>query len=176
MPSLEPSHAVRTRSNLLGISIAPLLEALNRQQALIFCVGNVQWADLSAIGLFALSYANNGISAFLAATVFGLGIVYFWPTMLGVTAERFPRGGAFLLGLMGCVGNLAVATNLFVMGGTNNGTGNVTPAAQYNFYVDPEAAKIVIAAGFPLKLVYWSLCLRSSIFGDAMLQRKLFGN
>jgi hypothetical protein len=74
-------------------------------------------AVLSAIGLFALSFANDGISAFLAATVFGLGIVYFWPTMLGVTAERFPRGGAFLLGLMGCVGNLAVATNLFVMGG-----------------------------------------------------------
>jgi hypothetical protein len=37
--------------------------------------------------------------------------------MLGVTAERFPKGGAFLLGLMGCVGNLAVAAILPVMGG-----------------------------------------------------------
>ena len=44
--------------------------------------------------------------------IYGLGIVYFWPTMLGVTAERFPRGGAFLLGLMGCVGNLAIAAIL----------------------------------------------------------------
>jgi fucose permease len=74
-------------------------------------------ATLSAIGLYWLSFANNGMTAFLAATVFGLGIIYFWPTMLGVTAERFPKGGAFLLGLMGCVGNCAVATNLFVMGG-----------------------------------------------------------
>lgn len=72
---------------------------------------------LSALGLVALSYAFNGTSAFLAATVYGLGIVYFWPTMLGVTAERFPKGGAFLLGLMGCVGNLAVAINLYVIGG-----------------------------------------------------------
>ncbi len=74
-------------------------------------------AVLSGLGLVALSFAYDGPTAFMAATVFGLGIVYFWPTMLGVTAERFPKGGAFLLGLMGCVGNLAVAINLYVIGG-----------------------------------------------------------
>ena len=36
--------------------------------------------------------------------------------MLGVTAERFPTGGPFLLGLMGCVGNLAIAAILPIMG------------------------------------------------------------
>ena len=36
----------------------------------------------------------TGLAAFAAATVFGVGIAYFWPTMLGVTAERFPKGGA----------------------------------------------------------------------------------
>jgi fucose permease len=72
---------------------------------------------LSAIGLFSLSYAFNFLTAFLSATIFGLGIVFFWPTMLGVTAERFPKGGAFLLGIMGCVGNLAVAANSYVIGG-----------------------------------------------------------
>ena len=65
-------------------------------------------AVLSAIGLYALSFAYDFTTAIAAATIFGLGIVYFWPTMLGVTAERFPRGGAFLLGLMGFVGNLAI--------------------------------------------------------------------
>jgi MFS family permease len=65
-------------------------------------------AILSAFGLYALSFAYDFKTAIAAATIFGLGITYFWPTMLGVTAERFPRGGAFLLGLMGCVGNLAI--------------------------------------------------------------------
>jgi MFS family permease len=73
-------------------------------------------AILSAVGLYALSFANSPVTAFAAATVYGLGIVYFWPTMLGVTAERFAKGGAFLLGLMGCVGNLAIAGILPIMG------------------------------------------------------------
>jgi MFS family permease len=73
-------------------------------------------AVLTAIGLYLLSFANNATTAFTYATIYGLGIVYFWPTMLGVTAERFPRGGAFLLGLMGCVGNLAIAIILPYMG------------------------------------------------------------
>jgi inosine-uridine nucleoside N-ribohydrolase len=60
---------------------------------------------------------------------------------------------------------------LFVMGGTKDGQGNVTPAAEYNFYVDPEAAKIVMAAGFPLTLVDWNLCLRQAVFSDADLQQ-----
>jgi len=38
---------------------------------------------------------------------------------------------------------------LYVMGG---GDGNITPAAEYNFFVDPEAARIVLNAGFPLTL------------------------
>ncbi len=77
-------------------------------------------ALLSAVGLFALSYASDFKTAVAAATIYGLGIVYFWPTMLGVTAERFPRGGAFLLGLMGCIGNLAVGVAQPLMGRAND--------------------------------------------------------
>jgi MFS family permease len=77
-------------------------------------------ALLSAIGLFLLSFAYDFTTAIAAATIYGLGIVYFWPTMLGVTAERFPRGGAFLLGLMGCIGNLAVGTAQPLMGRVND--------------------------------------------------------
>jgi MFS family permease len=73
-------------------------------------------AFLTAVGLYLLSTADSKYTAFAYATIYGLGIVYFWPTMLGVTAERFPKGGAFLLGLMGCVGNLAVAVVLPIMG------------------------------------------------------------
>jgi MFS family permease len=77
-------------------------------------------AVLSMIGLYALSFAYDFKTAVAAATIYGLGIVYFWPTMLGVTAERFPRGGAFLLGLMGCVGNLSVGVSQPVMGRIND--------------------------------------------------------
>jgi MFS family permease len=77
-------------------------------------------ALLSAIGLYALSFAFNFSTAIAAATIYGLGIVYFWPTMLGVTAERFPRGGALVLGLMGCVGNLAIGVVSPWMGGIND--------------------------------------------------------
>jgi MFS family permease len=73
-------------------------------------------AVLSAAGLYWLSFASNAVTAFAAATVFGVGIAYFWPTMLGVTAERFPKGGALLLGLMGSVGNLAISQALPQMG------------------------------------------------------------
>jgi MFS family permease len=77
-------------------------------------------AVLSAIGLFALSFAFNKPTAIGAATIYGLGIVYFWPTMLGVTAERFPKGGAFLLGIMGCVGNIAIGIVSPWMGSVND--------------------------------------------------------
>lgn len=73
-------------------------------------------ATLSGVGLYLLSTATTPLTVFAFATIFGFGIAYFWPTMLGVTAERFPRGGAWLLGLMGCAGNLSIAAVLPVMG------------------------------------------------------------
>jgi MFS family permease len=54
--------------------------------------------------------------AFVAATVFGVGKTYFWPTMLGITSEQFPRGGALLMNLMGGCGMLASAVILPIMG------------------------------------------------------------
>lgn len=60
--------------------------------------------------------------------------------------------------------------HLWIMGGTDNGVGNVTPAAEYNFYVDPEAAKIVLAAGFDVSIVTWTLTLQDGLAPDGHLQ------
>lgn len=74
-------------------------------------------AILSAIGLYWLSIVNTPVQAFMAATVFGVGKTYFWPLMLGVTSERFPKGGPLALAVIGGTGNLAVAFVLPLMGG-----------------------------------------------------------
>lgn len=60
---------------------------------------------------------------------------------------------------------------LFVMGGTNNSIGNVFPLSEYNFFVDPEAARIVFQAGFNLRLVTWDVCLQDSLVTRPELER-----
>ena len=70
----------------------------------------------AAFGLLALSYANSPVTALLAATVWGTGVCYMWPTMLATASERFPRGGALLMGLMGTAGTLSIQFVLPLMG------------------------------------------------------------
>ena len=71
---------------------------------------------LASIGLLLLSVANSKITALLAATVWGTGVCYMWPTMLASASERFPRGGALLIGLMGTAGTLSIKFVLPAMG------------------------------------------------------------
>src|SRR5262245_14729845 len=88
----------------------PLSHFLSPMGLLAIC------ALLSALGLYGLSLASSVTQVFAAATLFGVGKAFFWPVMLGVTSERFPKGGALLLAIMGGTGNLAVAFVLPVMG------------------------------------------------------------
>jgi MFS family permease len=70
----------------------------------------------AALGLLLLSVANSPLTGLLAATVWGMGVCYMWPTMLGAASERFPRGGALLMGLMGTGGTLSIYFVLPQMG------------------------------------------------------------
>jgi purine nucleosidase len=45
-----------------------------------------------------------------------------------------------------------------VMGGAPCCEGNVTPAAEYNIWCDPEAARVVMSSGLPVEMVGWHLC------------------
>jgi hypothetical protein len=64
----------------------------------------------------ALAAANSPVMGILAATVWGTGVCYMWPTMLATASERFPRGGALLMGLMGTAGTLSIRFVLPMMG------------------------------------------------------------
>jgi len=70
----------------------------------------------AGIGLYLLSLANSPVLAFAAATVWGIGVCYMWPTMLGIVSERFPRGGAMAMGLMGFAGGMSIQFVLPQMG------------------------------------------------------------
>lgn len=71
---------------------------------------------LASIGLVALSIADSPVTGVLAATVWGCGVCFMWPTMLATASERFPKGGALLMGLMGTAGTASIYFVLPQMG------------------------------------------------------------
>ncbi len=71
----------------------------------------------AGIGLYLLSLADSPVLAFGAATVWGLGVCWMWPTMLAIVSERFPKGGAMAMGLMGFAGGMSIQFVLPIMGG-----------------------------------------------------------
>jgi len=77
-------------------------------------------APLAASGLWLFARAQSAGIAFAAAALLALGTAFWWPTMLGITAERFPRGGALALGLMGSAGSFATAIAGPIMGRIND--------------------------------------------------------
>ncbi|RJP31610.1 MAG: MFS transporter [Candidatus Omnitrophota bacterium] len=85
---------------------------------------------LSAIGLYLLSGVTSAGSAYLVATIFYVGVCFMWPTMLGITSERYPKGGALLLGLIVFIGNFSIGTIVYKMGSVYDVWG---PAAAFRF-------------------------------------------
>ena len=57
-----------------------------------------------------------------------------------------------------------------IMGGAPCCEGNVTPAAEYNIWVDPEAARMVFRSGLPIELVGWQLCRGEAVIAPADIQ------
>jgi MFS family permease len=66
-------------------------------------------AVLGATGLvlLGLPMTDTAILWLVAVTIYGIGKTFYWPTMLGVISERFPRGGALALGISGGIGMIS---------------------------------------------------------------------
>jgi purine nucleosidase len=86
--------------------------------------------------------------------------------------------GEITLVTLGPLTNIAVALQVapdiaekipmcYVMGGAAACLGNITPAAEFNIWVDPEAARIVFHSGMPLLMVGWEHCRGEANLGPS---------
>jgi purine nucleosidase len=99
------------------------------------------------------------------------------PHAVDAIVETIEANPGLVLVTLGPLTNIALAlskkpgiaakvSRCVVMGGAPCCEGNVTPAAEYNIWVDPEAARIVMRSGLPIELIGWQLCR-----GDAVLHQ-----
>ncbi|AWG22743.1 MFS transporter [Flavobacterium faecale] len=95
---------------IIGRGVAePVVHRFSPQGVLVLS------AAFAALGLYLLA-TLTGNSIFIGAFVFGLGVCYFWPTMLGFVSENIPDSGALGLNLMGGAGMFAVSIYTIFMG------------------------------------------------------------
>jgi hypothetical protein len=89
---------------VLRLCAGPLIHKLSPLGLLAAC------SAIAGIGLYALSKTNGAsvLVIFGAATLYGVGKTFFWPTILGLTSEQCPKGGALTLNAVGGIGMLAV--------------------------------------------------------------------
>jgi MFS family permease len=73
-------------------------------------------AIFATLGLYLLGH-TTGNMLFVGAIAFGIGVCYFWPTMLGFVSENLPKTGAVGMNLIGGAGMFAVSVYMIFMGG-----------------------------------------------------------
>lgn len=133
------------------------------------------WVDASDVhgdGVGGLRRENDGLGAEDEDAV---------DAMIRVAAEH---PGELRIVAIGPLTNIALAIRkdplfvanvgaLYVMGGSINARGNITAAAEYNIYVDPEAAAEVFAAGFAdVTVISWDpLTITDTIFDQGRIDR-----
>jgi len=100
-------------------------------------------AILAAIGLYSLGSFSTLMAIMIAATIYGTGKTFFWPTMLGVVSERFPRGGALTLGAIGAAGMLSAG----LLGGPGIGYTQDRFASENLQASSPEVFQEYVAEG-----------------------------
>ncbi len=107
------TNKVGMRGILLLVYVSALMFVLRHfagKLAHVLSNPGLLWVSslLAALGLFMLSRADSPTTAIIAATVWGAGVCVMWPTMLASVAERYPRGGSWMMGLVGSAGALSI--------------------------------------------------------------------
>jgi len=115
-------------------------------------------AVLGALGLLMLGlpFTNTVVLWVVAVTIYGIGKTFYWPTLLGVISERFPKGGALALGISGGIGMLAAG----LLGGPGIGykqdyfavqkLNEIAPAKTEGEQTTYDRYKAPDASGFPI--------------------------
>jgi MFS family permease len=80
----------------------PVIHRLNPVGVLLFS------AIVATCGIYAMSIAT-GSSVYIAAILFAIGVMYFWPTMVGFVAENIPESGALGMSMIGAAGMFALS-------------------------------------------------------------------
>ncbi len=100
---------------------------------------------LAMIGLFLMARAQTPVLVIAAATVWGTGVCFLWPTMMASVSERYPRGGSWFIGLIGSAGAVAIYFLLPLLGRIYDAAmaeqaGGATELAALRAAETPEAA------------------------------------
>jgi MFS family permease len=133
---------------------------------------------LASIGLWWLSEANSPLTGMLAATLWGTGVCFMWPTILATVNDRYPRAGALGLGLMGFGAMLAIYLFLPIMGRVYDDTKIETAGGDDAFKaLEGEELEAVLAtasqASFQAVAVLPALLL--AVFGVIWIYDKMKG-
>ena len=136
----------------------------------------------------ALSYGNFSTSAQHVHGIDGLGDIGLLPQNISFetdTAQEFyekalNENDSVDLVTLGPLTNIALLVqnypdllhkinHCYIMGGSSNALGNVTKFAEYNFWVDPEAADIVLNSGIPITMIGWDPSLYDAMIDSSKI-------
>lgn len=142
----------------------PLIHALNPIGVLLMS------AILTTLGLFLMASAN-GVMVYVSAIIFAVGVCYFWPTMIGVTAQYVPRSGALGMSLVGAAGMFALTIWNPIIGGWIDSARASAEASG----LEGTAVEVAAGQGALSQLVYFPMIL-IAIFAAFYLARKQIEN
>lgn len=133
-----------------------------------FNPAGVLWGSsiIAVLAIYLMSIATGG-TVYLAAILFAIGVMYFWPTMIGFVGEYLPKTGALGMSLIGGAGMFATSIWQPVIGGWLDSERSAALAAG----MTNEAADLAAGQATLGNIVYFPIVL-VVLFGFLFLYRK----